>query len=83
MDRLGYYVVKRRLGAGAMGEVWLAEHELMRAPYALKVLPPHLADSAGFRERFVAEAQVMASLRHPNIATIHFMGMEGDRKSVV
>ena len=39
--RLGHYVLRRRLGAGAMGEVWLAEHELMRAPYAVKVLPAH------------------------------------------
>ena len=77
-DRLGHYVLRRRLGAGAMGEVWLADHELMRAPYAVKVLPAHLAGSAGFRDRFVGEARVMATLQHPHIVTIHFMGSEGD-----
>ena len=53
MERLGPYVVVRRLGAGAMGEVWLGEHHLLRVLCALKVLPASLAGSAGFRSRFL------------------------------
>ena len=88
MERLGPYVIVKRLGAGAMGEVWLADHELLRTKRAIKVLPPALAASGGFRRRFIAEGQVLAALRHPNIVQIHDMGIVDDthyidRKSVV
>ena len=49
MDRLGQYRVIRRLGAGAMGEVWLAEHELLQVRRAIKMLPARLAGSDDFR----------------------------------
>ena len=78
MERLGPYVIVKRLGAGAMGEVWLADHELLRTKRAIKVLPPALAASGGFRRRFIAEGQVLAALRHPNIVQIHDMGIVDD-----
>lgn len=77
MERLGNYRILRSLGAGAMGEVWLAEHELLLARRALKILPARLAGSAGFRERFLAEGQALASLNHPHIVRVHDMGIEG------
>ena len=76
--RLGHYVLLRRLGAGAMGEVWLAEHELLRVRRALKVLPERLSASGGFRRRFLEEGRVLASLRHPHIVAVHDMGIAGD-----
>ena len=73
MQQFGKYVVRDRLGAGAMGEVFLTEHLLMQAKYAIKVLPRQLAGSPEFQERFVSEARVMAALRHPHIVQIHNM----------
>ncbi|NCB64376.1 MAG: serine/threonine protein kinase, partial [Clostridia bacterium] len=83
MRRLGQYEIIRRLGSGAMGEVWLAEHALMRALYAVKVLPGELASSGDFQRRFVDEARVMAGLRHPNIVQVHNMDVEGDVHYIV
>ncbi|MCX7018286.1 MAG: SUMF1/EgtB/PvdO family nonheme iron enzyme, partial [Candidatus Sumerlaeota bacterium] len=71
MDRLGNYRMIRRLGAGAMGEVWLTEHAMMRVKYAVKVLKKDLSDKAGFREQFAREAHVMATLKHPHIVQVH------------
>ncbi|TMA34678.1 MAG: tetratricopeptide repeat protein [Deltaproteobacteria bacterium] len=69
--RLGPYQIVGQLGAGGMGEVWLARDTRLEREVALKVLPAQLSVSpealAGFRN----EALALASLNHPNIATIH------------
>ena len=69
--RLGPYEIVGQLGAGGMGEVWLARDTRLEREVALKVLPARLTSSpealAGFRN----EALALASLNHPNIATIH------------
>jgi predicted ATPase len=69
--RLGPYEIVGQLGAGGMGEVWLARDSRLEREVALKVLPARLTSSpealAGFRN----EALALASLNHPNIATIH------------
>ena len=77
MDRLGHYIVGRRLGAGAMGEVWLGEHDLLRVSRALKILPERFSGSSGFRDRFLSEGRVLATLDHGNIVRVHDMGIEG------
>ena len=74
--RLGSYEIVALLGAGGMGQVYRAKDSRLKREVALKVLP---ADVAGDRERlarFQREAEVLASLNHPNIAQIH--GFEAD-----
>ncbi|HEX4825853.1 MAG TPA: protein kinase [Candidatus Polarisedimenticolaceae bacterium] len=70
-SRLGVYEVIAALGAGAMGEVWRARDTRLSREVALKVLPASLSMDAERRQRFEREAQVLASLNHPNIAAIY------------
>jgi eukaryotic-like serine/threonine-protein kinase len=69
--RLGHYTIVSPLGAGGMGEVWLAEDATLKRQVAIKVLPPSLAADPNRLARFQREAEVLASLNHPNIAHIH------------
>ncbi|MEE1788509.1 protein kinase [Streptomyces sp. SP17BM10] len=62
------------LGGGSMGDVWLAEDEVLGRRVAVKVVKPVLLDEPGFAERFHAEARVMAQLRHPGIVGVHDFG---------
>ncbi len=77
-DRLGEYRVIRPLGAGGMGEVYLARHELMDRMVALKVLNNGLAGDSVFAERFRREVRVMARLQHPHIVSVHYAGVDRD-----
>ena len=72
--RLGPYEVIALLGEGGMGKVWRAHHTALRRDDALKVLPDALAADPDRLARFRREAQVLASLNHPNIA--HVYGLE-------
>ena len=69
--RIQHYEVRERLGAGGMGEVWLASDSKLGRDVALKVLPPHLATDIERMARFQREAQVLASLNHANIGAIY------------
>jgi eukaryotic-like serine/threonine-protein kinase len=69
--RLGPYEVVGPLGAGGMGEVYRARDTKLNRDVALKVLPEVFARDAERMARFRREAQVLASLNHPNIATIY------------
>jgi len=70
-SRLGVYQVLGPLGAGAMGEVWRARDTRLSREVALKVLPESLSKDRDRLQRFEREAQVLASLNHPNIAAIY------------
>jgi serine/threonine protein kinase/Tol biopolymer transport system component len=70
-SRLGVYEVLAPLGAGAMGEVWRARDTRLSREVALKVLPESLSRDHERLQRFEREAQVLASLNHPNIAAIY------------
>jgi serine/threonine protein kinase len=72
------YRIESVLGRGGMGVVYLAEHIGMGRKVALKVLASDLAEDERFRERFVRESRLAASLEHPNIVPIHEAG-EVDR----
>ena len=83
--KLGRYEIRSMIGAGGMGEVYLAEDTRLRRNVALKVLPAELATNKNRMRRFEQEAQAAAALNHPNIATIyeiaehegaHFIAME-------
>jgi serine/threonine-protein kinase len=67
----GDYVIEREIGRGGMGIVYRARDVKLDRPVAVKVLPPHLADVADVRERFLREARTAARLTHPNIVPIH------------
>jgi serine/threonine protein kinase len=69
--RLGPYEVVAALGAGGMGEVWKARDITLGRDVALKILPDHLALDPDLLARFKREAQILASLNHPNIAAIY------------
>jgi serine/threonine protein kinase len=68
---IGHYRIIEQIGAGGMGEVYLAEDCELDRKVALKFLPRHLCQDADCRARFKREAQAAARLRHPNIITIH------------
>ena len=68
---LGHYRILRKLGAGAMGEVYLAADTRLERRVALKLLPPHVADDPICRKRLRREAEAVAALDHPNIVTIY------------
>ena len=73
-SRLAHYEIISMLGAGGMGEVYLAEDMLLRRKVAIKMLAPELTrDERGLR-RFEHEAHAASALNHPNILTIHEFG---------
>ena len=66
-----HYRIISKIGAGGMGEVYLAEDTELDRQVALKFLPPHFCQDDDCRARFKREAQSAARLNHPNIVTIH------------
>jgi WD40 repeat protein/serine/threonine protein kinase len=73
-DRVGGYLIGRRLGAGGQGVVYLARHVKLDRLDAMKVLWPHVADNLEARRLFEREAVGAARLRHPNIAVVYDAG---------
>ncbi|BBH68701.1 hypothetical protein ACTI_53860 [Actinoplanes sp. OR16] len=73
--RLGdRYNLRQRLGAGGMGEVWLAVDDVLRRTVAVKAMLPEVARDPDFARRFASEATAMARLNHPAVASIHDYG---------
>jgi Tol biopolymer transport system component len=77
--RLGHYSILRAIGAGGMGEVYLAEDARLRRRVALKVLPLHLALDEAAGKRLLREARAAATLQHPNICAVYEVGEFDDR----
>jgi len=75
-DQIAQYRVVGPLGAGGMGEVYLAQDQSLERSVALKVLPNDLTRSDDRVRRFVQEAKSASSLNHPNIVTIYEIGQE-------
>ena len=74
---IGEYQLKRLLGKGGMGAVFLAWHVHMKLPYALKVLLPELSNNEHYLERFFREARQAAQLKHPNVVSVQTAGKDG------
>lgn len=68
------YTILRLLGAGGMGEVYLAQHPRLPRHDALKVLPASVSSDAEYRARFEREADIAATLWHPHIVGVHDRG---------
>jgi len=81
--RIGAYEVRSPLGEGAMGVVFRAHDTKLQRDVALKVLPEHFADDPERLARFQREAQLLASLNHPNIAHIYGLEQSGDYGCIV
>src|SRR5881409_172486 len=83
--KLGHYEIRSQLGAGGMGEVYLAQDTKLDRKVALKILPGEVASDHERMRRFTQEAKAAAALNHPNIAHVyeidevegqHFIAME-------
>jgi serine/threonine-protein kinase len=76
--QLGQYRLKRRIGAGGMGEVYLAEHQLLKRPSAVKLIRSACADNPRAQERFEREVRLTATLSHPNTVEVYDYGRAED-----
>jgi serine/threonine-protein kinase len=72
----GRYRIERRLGAGGMSTVFLAQDTVLERPVAVKLLAEHLADDEAFVARFQREALAAARLQHPNIVQVFDYGLD-------
>lgn len=80
---VGHYRLLSPLGRGAMGEVYLGEDVRLGRRVAVKVLPAEACCDPASIERFVREAQIVSSLNHPNICTLHDIGQHDGRQFMV
>jgi serine/threonine-protein kinase len=76
--RLGPYQLRRLLGSGGMGDVYLAEHVLLRRPCAIKIIRPERAADPCDLKRFEREVQVTGTLTHPNTVQVFDYGHADD-----
>ncbi|MGO9111457.1 MAG: protein kinase domain-containing protein [Thermoguttaceae bacterium] len=77
-EQLDQYALKRKLGEGAMGEVWLAEHRLLKRPCAVKFIRPELAAHPAIAARFAREVHAVTGLTHPNTVRVYDYGRTTD-----
>lgn len=76
--QLGAYTLRQRLGAGGMGEVYLAEHHLLKRPSAIKLIKPSQSTDPNALARFESEVRSTAQLTHPNTVEIYDYGHTED-----
>lgn len=74
IEELGSYTLKERLGSGGMGDVYLAEHRLLKRLCAVKLIHPEKAGDARVRARFEQEVKATAGLTHPNTVQVYDYG---------
>src|SRR5216683_2129948 len=80
--KLGRYEIRSKLGAGGMGEVYLAEDTQLGRRVAIKLLPSETISDEHARKRLVREARAAATLDQPNICSIYEVG-EADGRSFI
>jgi eukaryotic-like serine/threonine-protein kinase len=82
-NKLGRYQIHAAIGAGGMGEVYLAEDLKLGRKVALKILPENIVSNKEQIGRFEQEARAASGLNHPNILTVYEIGAEGDLNFIV
>ena len=81
--QLGPYRILGPIGAGGMGEVYRATDTRLDRTVAIKLITRYWAENPEMRQRFEREAQIVASLKHPNICVLHDIGSERDADFLV
>lgn len=81
-ELIGHYRIESLIGAGGMGEVYLARDERLGRKAALKLLPERFTADKSQLSRFKAEARNASALNHPNILTVYEIGAEGNRQFI-
>jgi eukaryotic-like serine/threonine-protein kinase len=81
-ESIDHYRIESLIGAGGMGEVYLARDERLGRKVALKLLPQRLTADETQLSRFKTEARMASALNHPNILTVYEIGAEGDRQFI-
>jgi len=69
--RVGHYVIRSKIGAGGMGEVYEAEDQKLLRPVAIKFIRRHEPVGASAERRFLREARMASQMNHPNVVTIY------------
>src|SRR6476661_4782580 len=82
-ETIGHYKIRQLLDVGGMGEVYLADDDLLNRKVALKLVWPGLVMQGDQLKRFKREAQASSALNHPNILTMHEFGTDGDSNYIV
>jgi serine/threonine-protein kinase len=82
-QQLLHYRLVKKIGEGGMGEVYQATDTKLNRDVALKILPEQFSAGAERMARFQREAEVLASLDHPNIGAIHGIEDIGETKALV
>lgn len=78
IQQVGKYILESELGRGAMGSVWLSKHPGLDIPVAVKILDPSLVEEdPDYRDRFIKEGKLAASINHQNVVRIIDAGQEG------
>src|SRR5713226_479223 len=80
---IGRFLIRCKLGAGGMGEVYRAEDTKLKRTIALKRIAPHLRSNQRYRERFLREAEYASRLNEPHIASIYDVFEDGDEMFLV
>ena len=80
---VGQYRISKKIGAGGMGVVYLAEHTLLGRQAAVKLLLPELTQDRVVVSRFFNEARAATSIRHPGIVEIYDFGFEADGSAYI
>src|SRR5205823_3359572 len=81
--KLAHYEITSHLGTGGMGEIYQATDSKLGRRVAIKLLPDAFASDADRLSRFRREAQVLASLNHPNIAHVYGLEESGETRCIV
>ena len=83
LERIGRYELKERVGAGGQATVYLAEDTLLKRNVAVKVMNQLVSSHSEYIDTLMTEAQLVAGLSHPNIATVYDFTVEGEYACIV
>jgi len=81
--RISHYVIRSKIGAGGMGEVYEAEDQKLMRPVAIKFIKRHEQTPEGAERRFLREARAASQMNHPNVVTIYEIGETGEHTYIV